>query len=173
MIALFLPETSISSEDYITSWDINNPKEVVSSEISNATIGDILIANEEKGTSLAVPGFSKSIAPSTIGVGAVTTLTFTIDNTANATPTTSAAFTDTLPPGMTVAFPPVITSSCFSGTVTAVAGSGTISLTGGEVAGGSICTITVNVTSVTAGVNTTLLVILLPVREIAVQQPPT
>ena len=66
------------------------------------------------------------------------------------------AFTDALPAGLIVATPANVTGSC-GGAVAAVAGSGTISLSGGSLAAGGACTISVNVTATTIGpkINTT------------------
>jgi hypothetical protein len=100
------------------------------------------------------PTFSKSFNTTEIGPGSVSTLTFTIDNTASGTPATSIAFTDNLPAGMTVASPAVITSTCFNGNITATEGGTTISLSDGQLTGNSFCTISVNVTSSTAGTHT-------------------
>ena len=67
------------------------------------------------------------------------------------------SFIDTLPAGLVVATPNGLTTTCGSGTITAVAGSSTVSLTGGALAGGASCTIAVNVSGVALGtqVNTT------------------
>ncbi len=76
------------------------------------------------------PGFSKGFAPSSINFGARSTLTFTIDNTANPSFALNSAFTDFLPPGLVVADPALASTTCTGSTVTAVPGSGIISLGG-------------------------------------------
>ncbi|MEM7584608.1 MAG: hypothetical protein AAF560_14555, partial [Acidobacteriota bacterium] len=104
----------------------------------------------------AQPTISKVFTPNTIGPGSVSTITFTITNGAGA-PVTDLAFTDNLPtvPGnLLVAAAPNITSDCGTGTVTAVAGSGTITFSDGQVGGSQSCTITVDVTAGTVGVHT-------------------
>jgi len=98
----------------------------------------------------AQPTFSKGFLPATIGPGSGSTLTFTIDNMASGTPVTDLDFTDNLPAGVTLATPASPQSSC-GGTVAAPDGGGTITLTGGSVAGFSTCFVTVNVTSATPG----------------------
>ncbi len=105
------------------------------------------------GAVAAQPTFDKSFAPSTIGPGSVSTLTFTITN-GDLDPASDVAFTDNLPAGMTVAGAPAITSTCFGGTVSASAGSGSISYSGGGVPGSRSCSITVDVTSATPGTHT-------------------
>lgn len=102
------------------------------------------------------PTFAKTFTPDSIGVGGVSTLTFTIDNTASALMASSLAFTDNLPAGVEVATPAVVSNTA-GGTLTAVAGSGTITLAGGTVNAGASVTIDVAVTATTSGafVNTT------------------
>ena len=76
------------------------------------------------------PGFSKSFAPSTVSRGSRSTLTFTIDNSANPASVSYLVFTDNLPAGMVVASPANIsTSGLVNGMVTAVPGSGIIAYT--------------------------------------------
>lgn len=110
-------------------------------------------------TSLSIeppPIFTTKFAPDTIVDSGVTTLVFTIDNTASTLEATDLDFTDNLPAGLVVASPPNIANS-FGGTVTATSGTGTITLTGGTVAPGASGTLSVDLTSSTPGnhVNTT------------------
>ncbi len=102
------------------------------------------------------PNFAKVFAPDTILAGGVSTLTFTIDNSASTLAAAGLDFTDNLPAGVAVATPSVTNNTC-GGTLTATAGATSIALTGGAVAAGAACTIDVDVTSTTAGmhVNTT------------------
>ncbi len=51
------------------------------------------------------PDFSKEFAPDIIGPGSVSTLTFTIDNSAEGVTVDSLAFTDTLPGAVAIADP--------------------------------------------------------------------
>ncbi len=102
------------------------------------------------GTSFAQPTFSKVFSPDSIGPGSTTTLIFTIDNSASVSPVTSLDFTDVLPitpATLVVATPANASTTCSFGTLTAVAGSGTISYTGGAVGGSSTCTVSVDVTA--------------------------
>jgi uncharacterized repeat protein (TIGR01451 family) len=105
----------------------------------------------------ALPGFIKSFAPSLITPGSTSLLTLTVDNTANAAPVANLDFTDNLPTGMVIATPANASTDCSSGTLTAVAGTSTITYTGGSVVAGTSCTVQVDVTSSTLGthVNTT------------------
>jgi uncharacterized repeat protein (TIGR01451 family) len=114
----------------------------------------------EAGTPSAapIPGisvtFAKAFNPIQIPLNSSTTLTFTIGNT-SIVAGTALAFTDTLPAGLVVATPNGLANTC-GGTATAVAGSGSISLTGGTIAAGptTTCTVVVNVTGTTFGVFT-------------------
>ncbi|MCP5017252.1 MAG: DUF11 domain-containing protein, partial [Ketobacter sp.] len=101
------------------------------------------------------PAFSKVFGPDLIAPASTSTLTFTIDSAANPAAVGSLAFTDTLPAGVVVASPNGLANPC-GGTVTATAGSGSISLAGGSVAAGSSCTIDVDVTSSTSGAHVNL-----------------
>ena len=120
------------------------------------TSGDLTSSSGNSGTaadSLTVeppPTFAKAFAPGVISVAGVSTLTFTVDNSANTLAVTGLDFTDNLPAGVTVASPSNAATTC-GGTVTAVAASGVISFTGGSVAGGATCTVSADVTSSVPG----------------------
>ncbi|MFT5165066.1 MAG: hypothetical protein ACI8P3_000290, partial [Saprospiraceae bacterium] len=121
------------------------------------TFGGNFATDDVEVFNLLPPAFSKSFDFTEIGPGSVATLTFTIDNSASGSVITNLDFTNNLPAGMTIATPANATNSCGLGTLTTPNGGTTISYTGGTLGGGSICTITVDVTSSTFGthVNTT------------------
>ena len=96
------------------------------------------------------PSISKTFGVSTIPLSGTTSLSFTLTNPNATVALTSVAFTDLLPTGLIVASPPNLSGSC-GGTVTAVSGSGTISLSGGMIAAGGSCTFSVDVTGTTPG----------------------
>jgi uncharacterized repeat protein (TIGR01451 family) len=97
------------------------------------------------------PSMVKAFGASSISLNGTTTLTFTITNpSANTVAQSGVAFMDALPSGLVVATPNGLTDTC-GGTPTAVAGSGSISLTGGTIAVNSSCAITVNVTGTASG----------------------
>ena len=64
------------------------------------------------------PGFSKSFSPSTVPLGGRSTLTFTIDNSANLSKVTFLGFTDNLPTGLEVAGPSNAATTCGSANTT-------------------------------------------------------
>src|SRR5262249_17786342 len=98
------------------------------------------------------PTITKSFASSTVAVGGSVSMSFVITNPGG-TALTGLTFTDTLPSGLTA--PNGATPTC--GGTLVISGGNSLSFTGGMLAGGASCTITVTVTGTTAGVqnNTT------------------
>src|SRR4029077_463780 len=85
--------------------------------------------------------------PTGIQPNGISTLSITVTNpAANTVAESGVAFADNLPANLVVATPNGLTNSC-GGTATAVAGSGSVSLTGGTVAANASCTVTVSVTA--------------------------
>jgi uncharacterized repeat protein (TIGR01451 family) len=90
------------------------------------------------------PVLTKSFAAVSIGNPSTIGLTFTLKNPNTVVTLTGLAFTDTLPTGLVVSNPSVVTGTCDAGTITAVAGSNTIALgnpgAGATLAPGASCT---------------------------------
>jgi len=100
---------------------------------------------------LAAPTLTKGYSPSTIAVGGSSTLTLTITNP-NATALSGVAVSDTYAANL-VNLNTTVTNSCF-GTATASAtgtNPGTLKLTAGTLAANASCTVSVTVTSASAG----------------------
>lgn len=103
------------------------------------------------------PSFTKTFTPASVETDEVSVLKFTIDNSASPSAATTLRFIDVMPTGLVVSPSPGLISTCLSGTINAVAGSSTISLSGSSVGPASICSVSVNVQSAIGGVyiNTT------------------
>jgi hypothetical protein len=129
------------------------------STTSDLTDNGLFVA-EPANSSLTIeppPTFSKQFSMSQIGIGQVTTLQFNIDNSASALAADNLDFIDNFPAGMVIANPTNASSTCTGGTLTATAGTGTLSYTGGSVTAGATCGVSIDVTSIVSGslVNTT------------------
>ncbi|HBA88248.1 MAG TPA: hypothetical protein DCZ75_09750 [Geobacter sp.] len=102
-------------------------------------------------TALLPPAISKRFAPNPILAGGVSTLTFTIDNPNPDDALSGVSFSDAFPtsPGaMTVASSPnAYASGCGAPSFAPVAGQGSISFSGGSIAAGGSCTVSVDVTA--------------------------
>jgi hypothetical protein len=92
-----------------------------------------------------------------LALGKSTSLEFVLTNNDATASLSGLAFTDTLPAGLVVATPNNLTGTCGGGTITATAGSASISLTGAALAAGASCLFFVDVTGVALGsqLNTT------------------
>ncbi len=94
-------------------------------------------------TIVGPPSISKAFTPTKIIPGGTTVLSFSITNPNTTVALTGVGFLDSLPAGLTVSTSPL--SSTCSGTVTAVAGSGAISLAGATLSPSGTCSIGVTV----------------------------
>ncbi|HEC24234.1 MAG TPA: DUF11 domain-containing protein, partial [Chloroflexi bacterium] len=96
----------------------------------------------------------KSFSPNIVGASppGTATMTLTINNPNTNTNLTGVSVTDNLPAGLEVASPPNVVGNCNGGTVTATAGSRTVSLTGGSLLAGNSCSIQVDVVPTAEGV---------------------
>ncbi|HEX3155455.1 MAG TPA: hypothetical protein VHV32_12560, partial [Candidatus Angelobacter sp.] len=129
----------------------------VSGQYTNTT-GNVTSTNGGTGntasanlTVVTPPSITKAFGAASIPLNGTTSLTFTINNPNTGIALSGVAFTDSLPAGLVVATPNALNNTC-NGTVTATAGSGSISLTAGTIAASASCTVVVNVTGTTAGV---------------------
>ncbi|HEV2963648.1 MAG TPA: hypothetical protein VG649_17615, partial [Candidatus Angelobacter sp.] len=107
-------------------------------------------------TAAAAPVISKFFSASNVALNGTISIFFTIDNPNADMSLSGISFTDALPSGLVVASPNNLSSNC-GGTVTAVAGSSSISSAGATLPASGSCTIIVNLKATTSGVkvNTT------------------
>src|SRR6185295_7884542 len=102
------------------------------------------------------PTVVKAFIPSTVGQGVTSQLRVTISNS-NVVALTGAAFTDSLPSGVTTTAAPAGATTCAGGTVTAAANATTFSVSGATIPASGTCRVTVNVKAAVAGVYTNTL----------------
>ena len=98
-------------------------------------------------------------SPNTIALQSVSRLTITISNTNVTNGLTGLAYSNTLPAGLFLGNPVDLVQSagCGGAAITANPGGSSISLSGGNVAAGGSCAITVSVRPTTSGIKTTTL----------------
>ena len=102
---------------------------------------------------LVGPSVTKSFVPATIGAGGKSVATVKLINPNN-TAITGVTMTDNLPAGLTVANPANAGTTCGVGAATATPSGSTLVLIGGSIPANSSCTITADVTAVSAGLYT-------------------
>ena len=100
------------------------------------------------------PTVSLSFNPTAFYAGATTQLIYTLTN-ANAVSLSGVAFSQSLPTQLKVATTPNVTNACGSGTVTATAGSSSLSVSNLTLAASQTCTIKLQITSTTFGTYST------------------
>ena len=125
---------------------LTGPEVDLTSSIATATAAGAMLTVDPA----PPPVFSKAFSPAAVDPGGVSTLTFTIDNTANLIDVGSLAFDDDFPDGMRVAGTPNAANTC-GGTLTAHASFSDVMQRGGAVAAGQTCTISVDVRALRAG----------------------
>ena len=133
-------DTAGSYLNIITPSDITNDQNRAPSGNRTATLTVLPLSDLSA---------SKTFTPGAVAPLGLSTLTITLQNT-NASPLVDVSVVDNLPADLTVATPPNASTTCSGGTVTAVAGTQAIQLTGGSIpaqvgAVPGLCTITVDV----------------------------
>jgi uncharacterized repeat protein (TIGR01451 family) len=101
---------------------------------------------------LAPPTIAKAFGTLAILVSGTTTLTVTLTNPNSGTALTGVAFSDSFPADVEVAaIPAATTTGCGAPIFTAAPAALSVSFTGGTIAVGGTCTVTVDVTATTGG----------------------
>ena len=122
---------------------------------SGSATDDLIVAT-------TLPGFSKSAAPNPTNLNDPFTLTYTIDNSANASGVATLSLSETFPTGITVATIPNLSTTCgsssFPPSLTAAAGGNSLSLfangfnpSSPALAAGASCTISVDLVAASFG----------------------
>ena len=152
-------ESSVVSLDVssVTSGSVTNTSGAVTSSLGNSGTASASLTV----TATSAPAFNNRFDPAQIAQGGRSNLIFTVDNLGLLIPANNLGFTANLPAGLQVAGAAgsslicsaamASSSSTCGGTLTAVAGATTISLSGGSVAASSTCMVSVPVTSTTTG----------------------
>ena len=100
---------------------------------------------------VSAPTISKSFGAASIALNTNTSLSFTIQNGNAGTALHGVGFTDNLPAGLAVASPNGLSGTCGGGTIAAIAGGNSVSLSAATLAAGASCTFSVNVTGTSPG----------------------
>jgi uncharacterized repeat protein (TIGR01451 family) len=125
---------------------------------SNST-GPVSTGNAGSGTAgsatltatlLSAPTVTKSFGPTQIPVNTTSLQTITLTNT-SATTVTGVTLSDSYPAGLKNAAAAAAATTCPGGSVTAANGGSSLTLSGASIPGSGSCTVTVNVTSNSAG----------------------
>ena len=109
--------------------------------------GGVFVASNE----IAFPSVaSKSFSPTLISQGDESRVTITVDNPSNGVDLTNFSLTDNLPTGMVIASTPDATSSS-GGTISAVSGSNTFTVSGLSILSGATCVFSFDVETLSIG----------------------
>jgi len=118
----------------------------------NAACGGGSSGSSSPPPTISPPTITKAFGATSVALNGTTTLTFNLSNPNSATSLNGIGFTDTFPSGLTVSTPNGLTGSCGAGTITAAAGSNSVSLSGASLAASASCTFAVNVAGSGSGV---------------------
>jgi arabinogalactan endo-1,4-beta-galactosidase len=100
---------------------------------------------------ISPPTITKTFGAASVALNGTTTLTFNVSNPNAGSSLSGIAFTDTFPAGLTVTSPNGLNGSCGNGTITATAGSTSVSLSSGTLPANASCSFIVNVSGTTTG----------------------
>lgn len=142
--------TTQTHEAFISSTACSIPNPTPMSGISQPNAHTIIVVNVTSGAPAI--GLAKVFAPTQVISPAPSTLTITLSNPLGTAAALQSNLTDTFPSGLVVAATPNASTTC-GGTVTAAAGSGSVSLSsaGSTIPAGGSCVVKVDVTSSAGG----------------------
>ncbi|NWG71326.1 MAG: hypothetical protein HXY23_06935 [Parvularculaceae bacterium] len=130
--------------DTIISYGAAAGSSGASASITASSIVGLSSGNECKITT------TKDITPAQVGAGMSSVMSISMSNPNPTLAMSALALVDSYPSGLVNRTPPGATNSC-GGTLTAVAGAGSLGLSGGSLAAGATCTVTVNVVAAAGG----------------------
>jgi arabinogalactan endo-1,4-beta-galactosidase len=122
--------------------------------LSSAGCGGGSSGNSSPPAVKSPPTITKAYGAASLPLNGATSLTFTLTNPNSGGSLSGVGFTDTLPAGQTVATPSGLMGSCGGGTITAVAGSSSVGLSGASLAASASCSFAVNVIVTASGTQT-------------------
>lgn len=99
----------------------------------------------------ALPAFSQAFEPAVLGIGQVTRLTFTVDNTQGLLAASELAFSETFPVNLKVAAEPSVETTCEGGELNVTTGGDEIMFHSGMVGAGESCSVSVQLITVLPG----------------------
>ncbi|MFO7584538.1 MAG: hypothetical protein R6W69_07395, partial [Anaerolineales bacterium] len=148
-----VPATTAASTGAVTTW-FRVSATVANQILGNVQLDNVIITGCPRPE---VPTLSKAFSLTSIAVDDISTLTFTFGSP-NDSNLADIAFADDLPAGLQVTTPNGLTGiTCSAGsvvlapTITATAGTSTISMAGLTLAGNSVCSFSVDVTGTASG----------------------
>ena len=135
---------------FTVSSNVAGSNQNTTSGVSTALLPIGPPSNSATLTVVQKPAIAKAFIPASITPGSIGSMQLTVTNP-NTTPLTGISFTDSYPANLVNATPLTVGGSCSGIVTTATAGGSTFNVTSGTVPALSTCTITVPVTSATAG----------------------
>ena len=135
----------------VTSSTVRSYVNAIAAGAVQTTVGSNTVAASATLQVLALPTIAKAFAPTSIPLGASSTLTLTLGNTNAVALTLAADFVDTLPANLVLGTPATVGGSCASANVVAAAGGPSVTYKSGASIPAGGCTITVPVTTALAG----------------------
>lgn len=152
----FLPTTALTASQVSSDYALESSTGVNPAPVSTPSIQPMPTPSASP-TPTAAPTAAplivgESFNPTSTAANSTSALTETIGNNGtNAASVTGLGFNNALPTGLVVATTPNASTTCSSGSVATAAGATSIILSGAQLVAGASCSVTVSVTSGTAG----------------------
>ncbi len=145
------PASAVTNASGVATFTVTNTTPQTVTYTATVTTDSVVITQTAAVTftQITAPTVSKSFSPTATGTNLSSTLSITITNPNAAGSIVGLAFTDTYPGTLVNAATPGLSNTC-GGTATGNAGANQLTLSGGTLAAGASCTVSVSVTSATA-----------------------